>query len=292
MTAREFSYVVLQYRRSPATGEALNVGVVAYAPATGEIAIRWEPSYSRLSSAFEGFNGEQYRATLRHLESSLARLQTQLQENLYAAEQREQFKHAADIVRAIWADSELCYGVSPVRYGLTEDLQAEVDDLFEYFVRTQAPADEERARRSDEAVWRRFEQTLREQNYILAVQSVVLGAKRIPFDYAYPNGKIHVIEPVSLDYAQPATMENRVFRVLGKALSVSDAQEKLGAFLVVVGRPRRTEYLSRYHELVAMLLERRPLPMFEVMEEQEVAERVDEIARKLSLPRGATDDAH
>lgn len=288
VSAREFSYVVVQYRRAPSLGEALNIGVVAYAPETGEIAARLERSYRRLSHAFEGFNGEQYQAALDALETELHALQARLRENLYAEEERKRFENAEQIVRAVWADLGLSFGVAPLRYGVTRlSLPQQTDALFETFVRSQAPADEESERRDDKEVWRAFEQIARERNYRFATHPVELGAKRIVFEHAYRNGKLHVIEPISLDYARPASMENKAFRVLGKALAVREVEE-LGALVVIVGRPRREENLERYHEMVAMMREQRPREGFEVVEEDELLVRLDDIAQKLSLPQGAT----
>ncbi|MCX7992060.1 MAG: DUF3037 domain-containing protein [Fimbriimonadales bacterium] len=292
MSEQAFSYVVIQYRRAPGFGEALNIGVVAYAPETGEIAARLERSYRRLSSAFEGFNGEMYLSALDAFEAGLKALQAQVRDNLYAEEQRARFENAEQIVRAVWADWGLSFGIAPLRYGVARgSLQQQVDALFEAFVRAQAPREDEHGRRDDSEVWRAFERALRAQSYLIPTQRVELGSKRIEFEHAFRNGKLHLIEPVSLDYAKPASMENKTFRVLGKVFSVREVQE-VGTILVLVGAPRREENHPRYREMVEMMREQRPHEGFEVVEEAELERRVDEIARKLSLPRGATDDAH
>lgn len=290
-TEREFSYVVLQYRRAPGLGEALNIGVVAYMPATGEIAVRLERSYRRLSHAFEGFNGELYTAALETLEAELKSLGESLRDNLYAEELRARYTNAEQVVRAVWADLGLSFGVSPVRHGVAQtSLQQHADALFEAFVRSQAPAEEEYERRDDQAVWRSFERVVREHDYRIFTKPVELGAKRIAFEHAYQNGKLHVIEPVSLDYAKPASIESKTFRVLGKAVAVRDVEE-LGSLLVIVGRPRRAENLPRYEEMVAMMREQRPHEGFEVIEEEELPSKLHAIAQKLSLPSKTNDGA-
>jgi hypothetical protein len=67
--------------------------------------------------------------------------------------------------------------------------------------------------------------------------------------------------------------------------------EELGSLVVIVGRPRRAENLSRYEEMVAMMREQRPHEGFEVIEEEELPSKLHTIAQKLSLPVRTTDGA-
>jgi hypothetical protein len=71
MKAIAYTYSILRYVHDPAVGEALNIGVVLYAPSVRFLAVRLEYRYQRLSQTFAGFDGDQYRTALRQLESAI-----------------------------------------------------------------------------------------------------------------------------------------------------------------------------------------------------------------------------
>ncbi len=77
-----YTYCVLRYVHDPAAGEALNVGVLAYAPSEHWVARQIEQRYARLSATFRGFNGHQYRAASRRTLSAVEALRARWRDAL------------------------------------------------------------------------------------------------------------------------------------------------------------------------------------------------------------------
>ena len=75
MTKVPYTFAVIRYVHDRAAGEVLNIGVLVYAPSAHFIGVRAEPRFERLSRAFERFDGDGYRRTLRRLDNSVERLQ-------------------------------------------------------------------------------------------------------------------------------------------------------------------------------------------------------------------------
>jgi hypothetical protein len=89
VNSMDTSYTVLKYRHDAAAGEVLNIGVVLYAPETGQVGALFSPRYGRLSEAFAGFDGDLYHSVTSRLGAALERLGAPLSSGLFQAEERE-----------------------------------------------------------------------------------------------------------------------------------------------------------------------------------------------------------
>ncbi len=68
-----YQYSVARYLHDPSTGEALNIGIVLYCAAAVYLKARLNGRFKRLSDAFAGFNGDQYRSTINRIERAFDR---------------------------------------------------------------------------------------------------------------------------------------------------------------------------------------------------------------------------
>ena len=253
MSRFEFSYAVIRYRREAASGEALNVGVVAFAPETGEVGVQFCRRYSRLSDAFAGFDGEMHRTAMNRMKAALHAIARPMAEGLFQLEERERFSDAEALLRAVWPDQGLAYWGGPALYGVTEDLGAELTRLYDRFVGSQGNSPEQQARRDEEAVWDDFARALTARGVRRDVWTPkAFGPAQVEFEHAYKNGKWHVVEPVSLDYLNPGQIKERAILTFGKVAAVS-REDELGSVTVLVGKPQRIETEQRYHEAMRLL---------------------------------------
>ena len=265
----EYSYALIRYRHDVATGEALNVGVVLYAPEIGQVGFLYNPRYARLSEAFAGFDGELYRATLRRFGHALEGIGDRMSGGLFQEEERERYREVGAIVRAVWPDQGMAYFASPARYGVTPDADRELRELYDRFVLSQQDARDVQSRFDDEAMWNRLKKLLTPRGITSVLSFKVLGPAQVEFEHAYKNEKWHVIEPLSLDYANASDIKTRAYETLGKAAAVRDLEE-FGSLTLVVAKPRRVEAEKQYLEAMR-LLEDLPVP-HQIVEEED-AER-------------------
>lgn len=248
----QFSYSIIRYRHDISTGETLNVGVVLFAPETGEVGIQYSQKYARLSEAFAGFDGDAYRSTMSKLESRLLAIAKPMSEGLFQLENREKFETSDDLIRSIWLDQGLAYYIGRGGHGISDDLASDLQELYDRFVLSQSDKREWQARFDDEAVWNQVRTILSERGIVQVLRPKTIGSAEVEFQHAYKNEKWHAIEAISLDYANPTDMKQKAYMTLGKATAVSDAEE-FGSLTLFVGKPKRVELEKKYFEAMTLL---------------------------------------
>ena len=249
----EYSYATIRYRQDLATGEVLNVGVVVFSSETNEIGVRFPSTYSRLSEAFADFDGAAHRALVSRLQERLKGLAHKSGEYLFKLfNRREEQPDAGAFMRATWPDQGMAYFMGPVAFGVTENLEEELEYLYDRFVRSQYEREEKPIRVDDAQFWNEVQRVLAPRGITRVLRPKHLGLAEVKFEHAYKNEKWHVIEPVSLDYSNASDMKGRALTTLGKATAVQKDPE-LGLFTVVVGKPRRNDNKKIYREAMQLL---------------------------------------
>ncbi|MBN1815432.1 MAG: DUF3037 domain-containing protein [Anaerolineae bacterium] len=128
-----FQFAILRYVHDVVTQEFINVGVVVYAQEQRYIKARVSRRYSRLSKTFPGINRDFYQRVISHVEQSFMRLQQEFQP--------PKTKEPDDLPSRIEVtlqqvlppdDSSLRFG--GIGGGITDDLDAELNRLYERLV--------------------------------------------------------------------------------------------------------------------------------------------------------------
>ena len=269
MKSFEYSYATIRYRQDLATGEVLNVGVVVFSSETNEVGVRFPATYSRLSEAFADFDGTAHRALMTRLQERLRGLAHRSGDYTFTLfNRREEQPDVGTFMRATWPDQGMAYFMGPVAFGVTENLEEELEYLYDRFVRSQYEREEKQGRVDDEKFWKEFQKVLVPKGIVGALKPIVLGKAEVKFEHAWKNEKWHVIEPVSLDYAEASGLKQRALLTVGQATAIRDDSE-LGLFTVVVGKPHRLASKKSYQEALSLL---RDLPVKHHVVEEEDAE--------------------
>jgi hypothetical protein len=274
MTLATYTYCILRYVHDHAAGEALNIGVMLHCPAQRFLDVTFDFRFERLSSAFAEFDGAQYRTTLRRFELALERFKNVLTERQDSLFQQDHDLHS--IVAALWPDPDLSFQSGPIMAGLTEDAHVELKALLDKFVLDQYER-KERPRRTSDDVWETFKEPLRERHLLAKVEARSFGSPDFEyvFERAIKNGRWHVLESVSFDYARSETLQERAIDYLGIGTALQQNQE-LGTLFLLVGRPTSQSH-QRAYERAKHLLERIPV-RHEIVEETEANTFADRLA--------------
>lgn len=163
-----------------------------------------------------------------------------LVEGLLIDEAKEGIANVGSLIQSAWPDQGLGYYAGPVLQGVTSDPEEELRELYDRFVVSQHDLRDARDRFDDKRLRDEFRKVLTPRGITNVLQPKTLGPAEVEFEHAYKNDKWHVIEPVSLDYADPSQIKQRALLVFGKAAAVRDAEE-LGSFTVIVGKPKRVD---------------------------------------------------
>jgi hypothetical protein len=269
-----YSYCIVRYVHDPAAGEALNVGMLVFAPTERWLECRVEQRYSRLSSTFRDFNGHHYRATTRRMMATVAAFQSRWRNSLPSVDDGPNtLEH---LCRLLFPDPGLSLQCGETLSGLAHDLNAAVTDIFDRMVTSQHVEGSE-ARRNDNQVWAVFQEPLEKAGVLQALQPKRFTSKdfNIEFDYAWQNAEWHVLQPVSMDYRQNDSLQKAATIWLGNATALKD-QEELGELDILLGPPQSSSQRLAYAR-AKDLLRKMPVP-HRLIEEDAAADFANEVA--------------
>jgi len=302
-----FSYSVLRYLHDPFTGESVNVGVLMFAPSVSWIRFKGTTRTQALSSLFRGFDRDHFVHFIHALESATKRLQDLLDNSRAASlssqlplfdEPRDSRQDTSsslmarfltietrssvsigDMAAWLLPDNGLSFQFGEARGGISQNILATHDNLFDRLITKQRPPQRERKRRDHEDVWTTFQKPLRElgiTNY-LSPHEVQLPQfdDPISFRHAYKNEKWHAVEPVSFDYADASSIREQAFRWYGYGAALEQVEEFAQLYLLL-GAPLDATQKKEYAGAKVWLsrMENRP----QLIEEDEAADFASELA--------------
>lgn len=267
MSKTSYTYAVIRYVHDPAAGESLNIGVVLWAPATRFLGARLEVRYERLSNTFAGFDGDHYKRALGHFESSLASLHQEFTDSLFLP--INSLQNVQQVMALVWPDEDLSFRIGPMLAGIGEDPELALDEIFHRFVESQYPQ-HKRDKRSDEEVWSVFNRPLIRTRVSRRLAPKVISTDEfsLKFDHSFKNGRWHVLEPVSMDYARPESLQKKATAWLGNATAI-EGHPELATLYLLLGKPQKEEHKVAYNKAKNLL---RKMPIEHVLVEEDEAE--------------------
>ena len=279
VSAVAFEYAVVQYSYDSATGEQLNIGVVLYCRARRFLGVRVLDATGRLRSAFPAFDTDQHRRVVARLEAALDR-----QAQTFAPDTLELFD-APDSLQAllqqIWRDPDSSYRMSAVRAGVTDNPTETLDGLYFRFVESQVER-RVRTRRDDDALWRATYRSALQRKRVtehLEPHTFKVDDFEYPFPYTFKNGSYHILEPVSLDYENTASLRERLSKLLGEARMLTNTEEPPKLYFLL-GKPQDAQITPAYRSAVRSL--RRNLgSVCRIVEEEQAEAFGEEIAETM-----------
>lgn len=235
MTRTPYTYVVLRYVHDPTAGETLNIGVLVHSLEGMYVDVMFEGTYSRMSSAFAGFDGKDYHRVTGEFKRTIAKIRDVFSQTKIAGE----FADAATIASRFWPDRGLSFRVGEILAGLSSDLPATTRQLFERFVTSQFTRREHK-RRDEVAVWQAVEGKF-QRNALALLAPVEVETKygEQIFQHGFRNDRLHVLEPLSFDYVDSANILDVATKWRGRLDIIATASEAKDAqFSFIVGTPK------------------------------------------------------
>jgi hypothetical protein len=264
MTHQPYSYVVLRYVPDQGAGEGLNVGVVIYSEQARFLGHRIDARYERLSRAFAKFDGPAFRRARANLVNVFRATERHFTEAPLLVGDRT----FADWLRALMPDAGGSLSFTPPRHGITDDLKEEVAALFDRMVESQKGQSDESPRRDDAQVWRSYAQDLPQAvTTHLKSKSFSTPSVKVEFEHAVKNGAWHVIQPISMDFKQPESMQRKASQWVGTAVGLQGVPD-LGTIFFLLGEPDRHR---KAYDRAKALLDQAPVN-HEIVEERDAGQ--------------------
>ena len=248
-----YEYAVLRYMHDIATGEFINVGILASSKDGDQLKFKFRTTYTRLKGAFPSLDGDTFRHRMKALRSFYknivdrdveAELLYRLTTSKYST---LEFAHLA----VPPDDSFLQW--SQVGAGLTRNLHETTEKLFERFVSAH-DNDHVVERRKDEDVWQLFSSALERRNVAenLVEKTIEVADDSIRFSHAWKNGIWHCFEPLSFDLASEDSIKGKAHRWLGRLSSVKGSRENFNVYFLV-GKPKDADSFPAYEGALNIL---------------------------------------
>jgi hypothetical protein len=134
-------------------------------------------------------------------------------------------------------------------------------------VTSQIPQKEKKSR-SDEEVWSIFNKPLlqRQVTKYLKPKHFTSNEYDLKFEHTFKNEKHHILDPVTMDYAQVESIQTRAIKILGQATTLKGNPE-IGKLYLLLGAPKNSSHRNAYIK-AKNLLNKIPIDK-EIIEENE-----------------------
>lgn len=291
MKTIHYTYAILRYRHDPVAGETMNVGVLVDFPALDLLMSRIDTTTRHLSRAFAKFDAHEHRQVLKRFQDVVFALAHDLRVGQGTLFDREHAsRSAAHYAGIIWPDKGTRYFWHGNANGIirlepdqdpTKAAQRTVANLFDRFVQSQRPPRLARRSRSDDDVWNstRMNPAIAEFQHALQPEKVLAAGFEFRFDHTTRNGKLHVVQPLSLDLLDADSIRDKALRWYGYGHALTQAKA-LGKLVLVLGVPSDPE-LQKAFQRSRKLLNEMPLKP-EILEENDlsaIAETLESLVR-------------
>lgn len=246
-----YTFSVLQYRHDAWIGEALNVGVLLSAPEQGFLRMRGRTASPRLTQAYPDLGASGFRQLIRAIEAKVTSIGQKMEQgSLFDS------KLTSDsVARKLLPEDDSSLRWLKPGAGMTSSPKDELDRLFTRYV-SRWDADTGRESRSDEDVYSVFQQKLRAAPVDLMLEEKIVKTPRfgeVRFRHAYQNGRLHVVQPISLDMANADTLFGKASRLVGTLTRLRENPEVCP--YIVAGAPRKNELRREYVGALDLLRE-------------------------------------
>jgi hypothetical protein len=248
----KYTFTVLRYVHDIVTGEFANVGVVLHSSSANRLRAKVRTTYGRITKVFPGIDGEVLKRELGFIERAILRADKEF-DDLFGDAQG----NALSLAEKVLQRDHSSFQWSELGSGVTSDLNAELDELFERFVLSNDERTHPKAR-TDEEVWRSFSRSLDQRRILSRLQpkEIVSTTDNVTFQHAWKNGVWNCLVPLSLDVVDPQTFRDKALRTVGQAHALLTANERFKLYLLV-GEPKQVDS-NKYFTRALKILESIP----------------------------------
>jgi len=242
---QSYSAALLRYVHDVTAGEFVNVGVVVFSPEVKYLGCLCTQRYGRASQLFgDGrVSGTHLKGVLRWVQSRIDELGSRLAGELDLGQKPQAL---TDALASVLPRDDSSLQWSQEMGGLTANPERTLEELYSRFIERyeQAPV---RKGREDEDVWRPFKAALQTERVLGYLKPHLIQGRdyEYNFSHAWRNGQWNVYEPISLDLLDAESIKEKAVRWLGRAQSLSDAEEKFKLH-ALLGAPSDDRLLPAY----------------------------------------------
>ncbi len=219
-----YTFGVVRYVHDVVSAEFVNVGVIVYAPEARYLDVRCTHKYARLSHLFLEVDGEHFRRLMTHVEMRIQAAASQLRHDLQFAPVPTD---VAGVIREQFVVDESSLQIVMVGGGVARDPVSALDELYHRYVERYYRA-QKHTGRSDSEVWHHYQRSLRNAGVLpkLRQRTIIAPDLEYTFEHCWRNGEDRAMEPMSLDYANEDSIQEKANRWLGMMYNLAESRER------------------------------------------------------------------
>lgn len=249
-----YHYSIIRYYHDAKTSEFLNIGLALYAPEFNYFRTLITTRYQRLTDTFYNADGEAYRAYIIKLQRRFDALSKDIENQQLKLFDNKDFNIINLLRKYLRKDSSFQYSnpANGITLASENALQTTFDHLYNDYVEKYITKTGKTSR-TEEEVWRgvyrpKIEKINSEIIHQLQPKEIHTEKDNLVFDYAWKNGKYHLLEPISFDLATPHTIINKAHRNLGRNVLLNSSRE-IASLYLLLGKPiNKEESVFRSYE--------------------------------------------
>ncbi|MBI5100936.1 MAG: DUF3037 domain-containing protein, partial [Nitrospirae bacterium] len=195
--------------------------------------------HSRLTKMFTGVNGEHFRKSVRFIHEKLEEEGRTLFVQLPFENAPKGIK---DLVSRVLPLDDSSLQFSPEGYGITDDLQKTIEQIYERYVEKYHEKGGKH-RRTEEDIWKTFKKPLSDRKILERLTPHRIAGKDYEFEFrhCWKNDMWHANQPISFDLMDAEEIADKANRWVGRIMSLADSDEKF-RLNVLLGSPQDEKF--------------------------------------------------
>jgi len=259
----KFEISILKYRHSYHLGEELNIGVLIYSSSIKKLIFIYPPKLQRLSNVYPDISLSQIKSFLKDFDKLVEGYNKALisntssnQNTLYDLNSSK-FSELNSIIssKLLPIDSSAFY-FTKAKKGTTVELRKYVEyqrqELLQLYSSRLS-----RERKNEEYVNNKIESFVNKEPVLKKnITSVVLKSEHFEeqYKYCWKNHHNNIITPVSFDYTNPASIDEKAWKIHGKLESFKSVVEQSDyKFDLIVTSPKSKDLFKKYENALKFL---------------------------------------
>ncbi len=229
-----YQTAILRYVHDVVSGEYMNIGVIVYSQEAAFFEAKIHHNYGRLSQAFLGFDTSRYKHFVTQLEREFGKITSLLSGHTEKLNFEELPLSASKLIRRVIPPDETSFQVHEAGGGLSSNLSAALTSAYDRYVMANVDT-KNRSRKKDEDVWKSFTDIFKDETVLRKFESKSISTPEIDieFKHCWQNGKLHAYQPLTLDFVETNSIEDKICKWYGKLSAIANNHQDVMVYLLV-----------------------------------------------------------
>ena len=260
MSPNFYKYCILKYKHTPFLDESINIGLLVYFSSEHKFSFTYSKNLSRIKNIYNNVPEKTIREYLKQIDNFVKKFT--FREDLFQGTEIDNF--TAFISKNLLTVDSSVLSFSNCRSEVQYEFKNEFINnilLNKYFIEDiKVPYNQSR----EPELAKKFYDNLKDLNFELInkddkkfyVDYTLVNETGNPFkfDYAWQNGTLNLVKPISFDLKESKSIAEKAYKNLGQFIDLQDeAIKKKLRYDLILGRPKDRSLYKEYDHATKLL---------------------------------------